>query len=363
MLRGYKDIKPRALRQRFLDVLKRLKMFPTPEVRPAVNILHQYNELLFKQHFDPVRNGFDVVENDDSPRIWDLVIVFEAITAPQSLRVRGNRVVFISGEPPEIGNYTTAFLRQFDLVFCAGASSGSRVSGEQHFNNWHFGYSRDTGYRYEHDYIRNLPPPEKTQMLSTVTSNLNYLPMHIKRRALLDRLARDYAGRIDIFGRPHRYVEYKEDAILPYRFHLCVENCSVPDLWTEKVADSILSYAVPVYAGCQNIDDYFPNSTIAIDLDDYSRACRTIENILFEGESIYQAMLPALTKARKSLLDTYDISALVGTLLSQESAQDARSVIVKPDAQFGLYRTRNMAGRVKRKINTIMWRQKVKNRG
>lgn len=335
------------------------------EARPSVNILHRYGHALFSPHFDPARDGFDVVENDTGDRVWDLVIVFEAIAATQELRVRGNRLVFISGEPPEIGQHAAAFLRQFDAVFCAGAKAapGRQVSGEQHFNNWHFGYSRDTGYRHNHDYIRDLPSPAKTQMLSTVTSNLNYLPMHIKRRALLDRLARDYAGRFDLFGRPHRYVEYKEDAILPYRFHLCIENCAVPDLWTEKIADALLGYAVPVYAGCPNIDRYFPGATIAIDVDDYASARQTIDAILLDGEAIYRERLPAVIEARKQLIERYDISALVGTLLQTLAGGAVRDIVLRAEASYPMAGVRNVVARARRKATTLVWRRRIARHG
>lgn len=335
------------------------------DLRPVVNILHRYGEALFTQHFDPVRDVFDVVENDDRDRVWDMVIVFEAITTPRELRVRDGRLIFISGEPPETGNHAAVFLRQFDAIFCAGALPGSApsVSHEQHFNNWHFGYSRDSGYRYGHDDVRDLPPPVKTQTISTITSNLDYLPMHIKRRMLVTRLARDYAGRIDIFGRPHRYIEYKEDGILPYRFHLCVENCSVPDLWTEKIADALLGYAVPVYAGCPNIERYFPGATIAIDLDDYASARRTIDHILANGEALYCERLPAVIAARRALIERFDISALIGARIQEATGADVRDIVLRPEAAFPLARVRDLAGRIRRKVTTLRWRRRIARHG
>lgn len=335
------------------------------EARPAVNILHRYDHALFTPHFDPVRDGFDVVENGGDDCVWDMVIVFEAIEKPRNLQVRGDRVMFLAGEPPEIGNHSKIFLRQFDAVFCAGASHrlAPRVSHEQHFNNWHFGYSQKLGYRYGHDFIRDMPPPEKTQMMSTITSNLNYLPMHIKRRSLIDRLSRDYAGRVDMFGRPHRYVEYKEDAILPYRFHLCIENCSVADLWTEKVADAILSYSVPVYAGCPNIERYFPGATITIDIDDYDSARRTIDAILLDGDAIYRDRFPAIVAARQQLIESFDISALVAAALRVPSAADVRNVALRPETSFLLAGLRDLATRTKRKAITLFWRRRIARHG
>lgn len=334
-------------------------------LRPAVNILHSYHHALFGPHFCADRDEFDVFENSKDDRVWDMVIVFEGLAETTTLSVIKNNVVFVSGEPPEIGNHAKVFLRQFDKAFCAGASTQTAtiVSGEQHYNNWHFGYSRQKGYRYDHRFIVDLPAPQKNLDLSTITSNLNYLPMHIKRRRLIDRLARDYGDKIDIFGRPHRYIEYKEDAIIHYRFHLCVENCSVPDLWTEKIADSILCYAIPIYAGCPNIEKYFPGATIRIDLDDYASARKTIDMILTEGNAIYRERLPALVAARRKLIEEFDISALVRTLLAAPTSGEVRVAMLTPEAAFPMAGIRELFSRIRRKMGTMVWRWRIARHG
>lgn len=333
---------------------------------PAVNIVNITGRPLFAPHFDCSRDGYEVVENGSPDRDWDMLIIFEAMPAPARYRVRAGGTLFIAGEPPEIGSHARAFMRQFDTVFCAGAHSDVApvVSHEQHFNNWHFGFNRVSGaYRYTHAEIRDLPPPVKTVALSTVTSNLNYLPMHIRRRALIGRLERDYGGRIDFFGRPHRYVEYKEDAILPSRFHLCIENCAVPGLWTEKIADSLLSYAVPVYAGCPDIEHYFPNAIIMIDLDDYAATRRTIDAILDDGEALYRSRFDAIVAARQRLISEFDISALIRDQLPQCAGGEMRTVALTPETEFPFARPRNLLMRARRKARTIAWRRRVARNG
>ncbi|HWQ88276.1 glycosyltransferase family 10 domain-containing protein [Brevundimonas sp.] len=333
---------------------------------PAVNILHCHGAALFPQHFDPARDGYVVIENGDSDREWDLVVVFETLRSQATYKVREGGLVFISGEPPEVGNHSPAFLRQFDTIFSAGAPADvvPAVFHQQHFNNWHFGYSASrTAYRYDHRAVADLAPPAKSLMLSTVTSNLNYLPMHIKRRALVDRLAGDYADRIDFFGRPHNFVEYKEDAILPYRFQLCIENCSVPDLWTEKIADALLGYAIPIYAGCPNIERYFPGATIAIDIDDYASVRRTIDAILADGEALYQRRFDALVTARQRLIRDFDISTLIGEQLGLVHAREMHPAPLVPEADLPFARLRDLAARAQRKVTTFAWRRKVAWRG
>lgn len=334
--------------------------------RPAVNIVHRHGTGLFAPHFDRDRDGFDVYENGDPAREWDLLIVFEALGYGATYRVRTGGTVFISGEPPEISRHAARFLAQFDAVFCAQAPDrvAPRVSREQHFNNWHFGYHRESAqYRLDHRTIADFAPPAKTRDLSTITSNLNYLPMHIRRKALVGRLSQEFAGQIDVFGRPHRFVEYKEDAILPYRFHLCVENCSIPGLWTEKIADALLGYAVPIYAGCPNIEEYFPGAVISIDVDDHAAARRTVEAILTDGEATYARYFEALVRARRRLIEDFDISTLIGMELRHVASAPFRSCRLRPEADLPMARMRDLVARIRRKAVAAAWRAKVNRRG
>jgi hypothetical protein len=332
-----------------------------------VNILTRYDFPLFPQHFDASVDGWTVVENGPQDREWDLLIVFEAMRDAGTYKIRGGRTVFVGGEPPEISNHARGFLAQFDAVFCASArpDTAPRVSGEQHFNNWHFGFSPETHqFRYDRTTVRNLPAPVKTGDISVVTSNLNYLPMHIKRRALIASLQARLGERIDFFGRPHRPVEYKEDAILPFRFHLCMENCAVPGVWTEKIADALLSYAVPIYAGCPDIERYFPGATIPVDLNDRSAAIRVIEDVLDNSEALYWERLPAVKAARQRLIVQFDISKLVaGELAVGAPAATLRTVALRPDETFPFHRARDVLARGRRKVISHLWRRKVRLHG
>ena len=50
-------------------------------------------------------------------------------------------------------------------------------------------------------------------------------------------LKQHFGDAIDFYGRGHNFIPFKDDALMPYRFHICIENCQVNDLWTEKLAD------------------------------------------------------------------------------------------------------------------------------
>ena len=62
------------------------------------------------------------------------------------------------------------------------------------------------------------------------------------------------------------------------KFHVAIENCSMPDYFTEKIMDCFVTRTVPIYWGCKNISDYFNTDGIIVckNLRALVRACNSI---------------------------------------------------------------------------------------
>ncbi len=319
-----------------------------------VNILTRYGFPLFSQHFDNVRvaDRIRFIENSEEDREWDLVIVFDGLLGPRRVRVRNGGLIFIAGEPPDAMPYTTAFLDQFDRTYCSHAYAKRRASNNtaQYFNNWHFGHDPSNHtFLWTHDALQNLPPPVKTKDISVVMSNLAYLPNHLKRRHFLGQLQERFGERVDVFGRGHRFIPYKDDALLPYRFHICIENCMVPDLWTEKLADPFLGWSVPVYAGCPNVNHYFPdNSIVQLDMDDVEGSLATIKWLLENAQPEYERRFDALQMARQRVLDDHNIATLAERLLVGEPSAANKELTVLPNEETLGFMLVNYALRIRR---------------
>ena len=119
------------------------------------------------------------------------------------------------------------------------------------------------------DWFSALEMPEKQDLISVVTSNKAFTHYQRKRIAFIEELTRLIPDRLVIYGHGQRSIDDKKDALLPYRYHLAIENCDGPDLWTEKLADPFLCGAFPFYAGCTNVESYFPAGSFEyIDLQD-----------------------------------------------------------------------------------------------
>lgn len=148
--------------------------------------------------------------------------------------------------------------------------------------------------------------PEKTRLFSWVASNLTLLPGHRRRNALREFLLRQKLPGLDIFGRGVRYVEDKWDALAPYRNSLAIENSSSKDYWTEKVADCFLSWTLPLYDGCSNLEDYFdPASFIRIDAGDHAGTLRRIEELSRSDE--WERRMSAIAQSRRRILEEYQM--------------------------------------------------------
>jgi hypothetical protein len=156
------------------------------------------------------------------------------------------------------------------------------------------------------DELSSMDMPVKSKTASWIVGNARDLPGHLKRFSFLDFIQKKAAADIDLFGRAVRAIEDKWDGLAPYKYSLAVENSCGPDYWTEKLADCFLSWTVPFYYGCTNLDAYFPEASfIRIDIEKPKAAMARIESAIKNDE--WEKRLPALNIARQRVLNRYQI--------------------------------------------------------
>ena len=134
-----------------------------------------------------------------------------------------------------------------------------------------------------------------------MVSRKSLLPGHRRRLRFVRRLKQVLGDRLDVFGDGHRKVGLKADAILPYKYHLALENTVMPSYWTEKVADAYLGFALPFVSGPPDLARWFPeDSFVPIDLDDIDGAIATVVAGI-DGD-IFRDRLAAIVEARRRVL-------------------------------------------------------------
>jgi len=167
------------------------------------------------------------------------------------------------------------------------------------------------------DELTTCAMPEKTRPLSWIVGNCRDLPGHIKRYTFLHAVQALPGLDIDLYGRAVRPIADKWDGLAPYRYSIAAENTDSPDYWTEKVADCFLSWTVPFYYGCENLEKYFPaDSFIRIDINRPKEALEIIQRTLNEDDWLRR--LPALEEARQRVLYEHQIFPYLSKLIKAE---------------------------------------------
>jgi len=263
--------------------------------------------------------------NESSPDAQWLAVLDEPPADFETQVPVARRVLFIT-EPPEVKIYPASYLRQFGYVISPyavrGASKGSLLL-ENSCLTWHLGVNAaDNAYTSEIKNLaelRLLPVPEKTKMLSVICSTKTFTQAQRKRIAFVEKLQARFGDAVDIYGRGRNPISDKAQAILPYKYHLVLENSYLENSWTEKLSDTWLGYAYPIYLGAPNIERCCPpGGMLALRPDNDAANLDAIENLLREDP--WQRSLPAISNCRQWVLETTNIFARVDRLIHEAGA-------------------------------------------
>ncbi len=257
---------------------------------------------------------------DPAERVYDWLIVYEDLPAGHAIEPLAcppENTIFVTSEPSSIKRYGTTFLHQFGIV----------ISSQEPWALRHPGAIRSQSgmiwcYAFDHrgaiDHLVAHPPLKKSAQVSTICSSKNDFFTPHRRRFVFTTKLTAALPEIVRYGRGIRPIDQKADAIDPYFYHVAVENHFAPHHFTEKLIDSFLGLAVPIYVGAPNVFDYFPEeSVIPVDLRHPEAAADVIRRLLRDGE--WSRRLPALQEARRRVLEDYHVYALVAKVVRQTS--------------------------------------------
>lgn len=273
------------------------------------NLLHGC-EFVFEQD---CRDYDWLVVYDDLPRkpdsrhpLWE-----ELLACP------AERTLLITTEPSSIKLYGRGFLRQFGWVLTSQEPvyiSHPGMIQRQAGLVWFYGMTDDRG-TYDH-LAAITQPPAKTAAISTVCSAKQMRHTLHQNRVEFTRSLQEAMPQLEVFGHGTRYVLNKADALDPYRYHLAIENHVCAHHWTEKLADPFLAWCLPIYYGCPNAAEYYPEeSFIPIDIHHFGASRERIEKAIRDDE--YTRRLPAIREARKLALEEYATFPQLARLITE----------------------------------------------
>jgi len=261
--------------------------------------------------FDPDARAYDwLVVYDDLPpvkgeRFSDRV---------EDLACAPRNTLLITTEPSAIKTYGSAYTDQFGHVLTSQEPEFLRHPGRVFSNpafQWFYGMGPN--HLIPFDELAAATPPEKPHPVATICSIKQQRHTLHRRRYDFTQALKAALPEMDIFGRGVRPIDDKAEAILPYRYHVTIENQVAAHHWTEKLADAFLGFAVPIYCGAPNAAEYFPEeSFIPFDLDDPGAIDAIVRAVRAED---YEKRLPHVLEARRRVLYEHNIFAVLARLI------------------------------------------------
>jgi hypothetical protein len=260
---------------------------------------------------------------DIHARDYDWLVVYDRFPSvsgerfslwSEELACPPENTLFVTVEPSSIKSYEPVFLNQFGHVLTGHEKWSIDHPGvirSQPALRWFYGAGNVKCKTL--DQMLEEEPILKSRLISTVCSTKQQKhTLHHKRYDFTQKL-KAAIPELDVFGRGVKPMKDKAEAIDPYRYHIAIENHRCDHHWTEKVSDAFLGWSLPLYYGCTNLKEYFPeDSFIEIDINNLPETVSIIRNLLHSDE--YEKRLPAIIKSRNLILNHYNLFAVVSKL-------------------------------------------------
>lgn len=124
--------------------------------------------------------------------------------------------------------------------------------------------------------------------------------------------------KFHLYGNGFQPIYDKFDGLYPCKYSLAIENYSIDHYWTEKIADSLLSWCLPFYWGANNLEEYFsPDCFIRINIDEPDEALEIIKEAIENNE--WEKRLSAIEEARNKILNEYQFFPYVAKMVREDS--------------------------------------------
>ncbi len=250
----------------------------------------------------------------------DYVIVFNKIPENTIVNCPQENIWLIMQEPPlKFLNWFQKAYKHFHRVYTPDINlQGNNIVHSHGMLPWYI--------NKDYDFLINCPVPDKSKLLSWVTSNLTFTLGHKQRMIFLEKIQN--VIEFDLWGKGFNPIDDKWDGVAPYRYSLAIENYSGLYYWTEKIADCFLSYTMPIYYGCTNISDYFPQeSYIWIDINKPEEAREIIKETI--NSDLWIRNRDAIIYARELVLNKYQIYPIISKLIQEHEKEKKIRKIAK----------------------------------
>jgi Glycosyltransferase family 10 (fucosyltransferase) C-term len=206
------------------------------------------------------------------------------------------------------------------------------------YNNW-LGANLKTDFLFflDHAHFRNNtewwlksnlnPHPKKDKLISAVVSSRYDMEGH-KLRIDFIKYIQDHSNlAIDVYGIENKHglkdwkgslPEREKDAgLMPYKYHLAVENSDIVNYATEKFWDGLLSECLVFYWGCSGLEEHVDGRAfIRLDLNDKEGSLKTIQTTIVNNE--YEKRIEIIRYEKERVRSLYHCFARTSCLIDSK---------------------------------------------
>lgn len=186
----------------------------------------------------------------------------------------------------------------------------------------------DSSADWNYSKIREYDLFRKTKNISSIITPLNTHTTDKRciynERYNLAQFLLDNTAFIDFYGgwnyNTHCNTSpYKLSATKDYKFSIAIENQFTKNWISEKFYDSIITNTIPIYYGCTNIREIYPEDGYFLleDITDHSNILSLLKHINQNSEQLYREMLPNLLKIKERYFNMYNPLRVINELCSR----------------------------------------------
>jgi len=252
---------------------------------------------------------------DDS---YDLIVYFNHVTEypltdsillPQEPSWSGNhqktfsgyKNMTVYGYDKNLYTLDCNFVEYVALMFYGGRGPSS-----EGWNNWSYNNLKNKVFEKSLNIcstVSNLGLNWKEFPDSCLYKQRNTLIQNLTSTSFIDFYG-GWEGAKNLKGTANK----KYDILSNYKFCLTIENSNEKNYVSEKFYDCILTNTIPIYYGCKNIKDLWPeNGYFLLDnIENEFDVKKLITYINDNSESIYNEMLPELLKMKERYFNQFN---------------------------------------------------------
>ncbi|QEL57707.1 glycosyltransferase family 10 domain-containing protein [Chromobacterium paludis] len=313
-------------------------------IKHAPNICKEILERQIPDSWGMNWGGVGFTFDESEAYDWVAVMHHSALQERFISRVPKERCIYISMEPCEnLCNVSPHFISQFGVVIASDEKIIHPNLIHCNVHTWWVGLSvvinngrhnlmLNSGKDF--NFFENYPEVSQYNKACIISSGKSIFPGHEKRNKFIEEIKKSRIGDlIDIYGHGGMRFDDKLDVIKRYKFCIVVENGRHKGYWSEKLADTFLSGSRPIYYGCPDIHEFFPEkSVLSIDIEKIEGVIEIVDELI-SGKLKYFDQ-DGLKTAKERILYKYNFYNLIAEYCQSKDYEEFGEVKLFPNVKF-----------------------------